>query len=107
MNTKLEKHLLAAQTIDKQRRAWLVLSALVIVVLGIIVFDGPYLNKMNIQWTVGSICLILTVVWWYWVMNLAYKVIKHRLSELELLDGVCVDMLEVKTELEALKKLTK
>lgn len=98
MEPKLKNHLRDLKIINAQRRAWLVLSALVIVVIGFIIFDNSRLVELHLLWTVGISGLVLSVVWWYWAMRIINKLVVHRKEETEVLIDLCESIKEIKED---------
>jgi hypothetical protein len=85
MKDILLHHLTELKKIDNQRKAWLLLSALVIVAVSFIIFNASRLEEFRILWVVGSLGIVLAVVWWFWTMRIVNKVISHRTEEINIL----------------------
>jgi hypothetical protein len=98
MNKKIKHHLEDLKNIDAQRKAWLVLSALVIFVLGFVIFDFTRLKDLHLLWTAGVIGITLSVIWWYWAMRIINKVIAHRVEEIEVLSDLCETVKDLKED---------
>lgn len=98
MEHKLKNHIKDLKSIDKQRKAWLMLSALVVFVVGYIIFDSQRLEQHHLLWSVGAIGLVLSVVWWYWAMRLINQLVEHRVEETEVLSELCVSVREIKED---------
>ena len=96
MNKNLITHLTDLQKLNTQRKAWLVLSALVMCVIGFIIFDNHELSKLNILWVVGAVGITLSVVWWYWAMRLINKMFMHRKEEIEILGALFESVVELR-----------
>ena len=100
MENVLVNQLKDLKELDIQRKLWLMLSALVILVLGFLIVDSLYLEEHNLLWTVGALGITLSVVWWYWAMRLINKLITHRVEEVEVLEDLCVSIKEIKEDIK-------
>jgi hypothetical protein len=96
MKNILNQHQEELSKIDIQRKAWLVLSALVFVAAGAVIFDATRLEELHILWIITSLGIILSVVWWYWTMNIINKVLTHRNEEIKVLIDLCNEVKSIK-----------
>ena len=99
MQKQINEHFKDLKSIDNQRKAWLVLSAVVVVAVGLIIFQSTRLQDLHILWTIGSLGIVLAVVWWYWAMHIINKIVSHRAEELEILVDLCETIGHLKDEL--------
>lgn len=99
MHEKLKNHPKELSNIDWQRKAWLVLSAFVVVCVGFIIFDASRLRDLHIFWTVGTLGIVLATVWWYWAMRTINRMLIHRNEELEVLNELCITVKEIKVDI--------
>lgn len=88
--------------IDKQRKAWLVLSAFVIAVITFLIFDHEKVKVYGILWQIGVLGLTVSVVWWYWAMRMIRHLIKSRMEEILVLVELYESVKQVKEEVENL-----
>jgi membrane protein YdbS with pleckstrin-like domain len=100
MEKKLSKHQAHLKTFNKQRKGWLVLSALVVVAVCDIIFNWSFVTGNYMIWTFTSCGFIVAVVWWYWTMRLIRQLIDHRVEEAEILHDIVLDLKEIKKEVK-------
>jgi len=94
----LLQHLEELKEMNWQRRAWLMLSALVLIVIVFLVFDNSTLEHQRLIWPFGVLGITLSVVWWYWSMRLIGRLITHRKEETEVLLDICESVKEMRDE---------
>lgn len=90
---------------NNQRRWWLILSCLVVLTVSGIIFDWNHIYDSNkLLWTVVSLGLTVSVVWWYWSMKLVRTLIDYRLLESEILRDIAKSINEITQEVKNLPK---
>ena len=98
MDVRLTKQLRNLKTLDNQRKAWLVLSAFVITVLGFLIFDHKQIAEYGLLWQIGILGITVSVVWWYWAMRMISKLIQYRVEEVQVLLDLYESVIKVKEE---------
>jgi ABC-type bacteriocin/lantibiotic exporter with double-glycine peptidase domain len=104
MDKKLSRHLKNLKLFNNQRKAWLVLSAFVVLVIGKIVFDKTILENHHYVWAMVAVGLTISVVWWYWTMRLIRQLIDHRQQESEILVDIVNSIKDIKEDVKNLPK---
>lgn len=103
MEIKLKKHLDKLHAFDNERRAWLILSAFVVLsVLGII-FSWDAVTHSKTIYLIASLGLVLSVTWWYWTMRLVRHLLESKTEEYELLSEVVEMVRDVKSDVKKLR----
>jgi ABC-type bacteriocin/lantibiotic exporter with double-glycine peptidase domain len=105
MDKKLNTHLQHLQAFNNQRRAWLVLSFFVVLVVTKIIYEWSAVQSYHLVWTVVTIGLSISVVWWYWAMRLIRQLIEHRKDESEILYDIVESIRDIKEEVKKLPKV--
>jgi len=98
MDDKLKEHLLILKRFDLQRKIWWILSAFVLCVLALLVFDYKHLIEYGVFWKIGIFAIIMTALWWYWVMRLVSQLLQYRVAELQVLSDLHETLVIVKKE---------
>jgi hypothetical protein len=104
MDKKLSRHLKNLKLFNNQRKAWLALSAFVVLVIGKVVFDQTILENHHYVWAMISIGLTISVTWWYWTMRLIRQLIDHRRDESEILYDIVASIRDIKEDVKNLPK---
>jgi len=94
----LLKHLQELKELNWQRKAWLVLSALVLVVIEFFIFDRDGLQHIGLYLPIGIMGIVLSVVWWYWAMRTIGRLLSHRKEETEVLIDIHNSIKEIREE---------
>lgn len=102
MERKISHHLNHLKLFDNQRRAWLFLSALVIVVVFKIIFGWNNLNEGHMLWIFVSLGLMVSITWWYWTMKLIRDLIEQRREEGEIMMDIVYHIRDVQNEVRKL-----
>lgn len=100
MEKNLSKHQDHLKAFDKQRKAWLALSAFVVIAVGDIIFNWSAVTTNYLVWVLVSCGLLVAVVWWYWTMRLIKQLINHRIEEAEILHDIVSDIKDIKKEVK-------
>lgn len=82
---QLYNHINELKIINKQRKAWLILSFYVVICVFVIIFQWNNDSPNNIIWATFYGGLIISVVWWYWTMKIIRQLIHFKKEETELL----------------------
>ena len=98
MENKLSKQLHELKEINRQRKAWLILSAFVMTVIAFTVFEWEIIETNQLIWAVLGIGATVSAVWWYWTMRTLNKLIHQRAVETEVLYDMVNDIREIKSE---------
>jgi ABC-type bacteriocin/lantibiotic exporter with double-glycine peptidase domain len=104
MDKKLSRHLQHLKAFNNQRKAWLILSALVVLVIGKIIFDETTLENHHYVWAMVAFGLTISVTWWYWTMRLIRQLIDHRRDESEILVDIVESIRDIKEDVKNLPK---
>lgn len=94
-----EKHISDLKYFDNQRKAWLVLSAFVILAVLGIIFEWHKIESSVWLWTLGTSGIVVSVVWWYWTMRLIRGLLEFKIEEANLLSDIITDLKEIKQNL--------
>jgi O-antigen/teichoic acid export membrane protein len=87
------------KTFDKQRKLWLALSAVILILSGIIIFDWNIIYHHKLEWMAVVTGLTLSIVWWYWTMKLAKELIAIKLSDRIILQEIIEDIRYIRKEI--------
>jgi hypothetical protein len=98
MDNRLKTQLLDLRKFDLQRKAWMVLSGIVMAVLAFVVFDHKHLVEYGLLWQIGVLAITVSAVWWYWAMRLISQLIQHRIAEIEVITDLHETLIIVKKE---------
>lgn len=91
--------------INKQRRKWLYASSIVFAGIVLLIFGWEWLDHFQsaaVWWVVVALMLIISVNWWYWTMNVVYKMLHHQKIEFGIIKELLIDVKEVKQEVKKL-----
>lgn len=99
MDKRLTDQLDNLKRLDNQRKAWLMLSALVIFVIGFLIFDHTHLIEYGVLWQIGVLGVTVSVVWWYWAMRMINRLIQYRMEEVQVLIDLYSSLIAVKEEI--------
>jgi len=102
MDKKLTKHLQHLQAFNNQRRAWLILSFFVILETTKIIYDWSAFEAHHLLWSVVTIGLTISIVWWYWTMKMIRQLIEHRKEESEILYEIVDTIRDIKEDVKNL-----
>ena len=102
MESRLKKHLDKLHAFDNERRAWLVLSAFVVIAVLIIILGWDAVTHSKIIYLVGTIGLVLSVTWWYWTMRLVRHLLESKTEEYTLLSEIVQMVRDVKNDVKKL-----
>ena len=102
MESRLKKHLDKLHAFDNERRAWLVLSAFVVISVLIIILGWDAVTHSKIIYLVGTIGLVLSVTWWYWTMRLVRHLLESKTEEYTLLSEIVQMVRDVKNDVKKL-----
>jgi len=94
----LKKHLKEIEKLQFERKAWLVLSAFVIVSVIYLIFNFHDLSMYHHLVPVGILGIILCVVWWFWSMRIIKKLMTHRTEEIEVLISIHESIKEIRED---------
>jgi len=104
----LKTHLLNLNRMTHERRAWLALSAFIIVTISFLVFDSKELIEHGVLWPLAIFGILISAAWWYWVMRTIRLLLQHEREEVEVLISIVEDVKEIKEEIrEVTKSLSK
>ena len=103
MERKIQTHSEVIRKIDKQRRLWLILSAFVFFTVGYIIYAWHCVHNTTLEWTIGSLGMVVGVTWWYWTMRTINTLLHHRMEEVEMIEEVFSDLKEVYKDIKELK----
>jgi ABC-type bacteriocin/lantibiotic exporter with double-glycine peptidase domain len=104
MGNILKRHLEELKHLTAERKAWLVLSAFIIVVINVLIFDNRHLANNGLLWPIGVGGILLCVVWWYWVMRTIRQLIKHREEETVVLIEIVESVKAIREDVKSLPK---
>lgn len=94
----VEKFRQDLESINKQRRVWLLLSSAVFVSIIVVIFSWNYVSDSHLWWAVGSIGLIIAVNWWYWTMTLVRRLLCHQYNMVNVLEEISTDVKKIRLE---------
>ena len=100
MESRLKKHLDKLHAFDNERRAWLVLSAFVVISVLIIILGWDAVTHSKIIYLVGTIGLILSVTWWYWTMRLIRYLVHYKTTEAVILQELVEEIHYIKQQVD-------
>jgi hypothetical protein len=106
MHNKLQNHIKDLKQMGFERRAWLMLSAFVVFSIGFIIYGAAQLEQLHLLWIIGTIGLLISMIWWYWSMRIINKLVVHREEEIAVLNDLCSDIKEVRQEVREIKTRT-
>jgi hypothetical protein len=98
----LQTHIEKIKQFDKNRIFWLRLSGFVAIAILLVIADITFFKVESLHWTLISIGLALSVVWWYWTMKMVKELLTHRLIEVEILSDIIKDIREIKEDIKKL-----
>lgn len=101
----LLQHQQDLKNLSNQRRHWMFLSCLVVIVVISIIFKWEYLHQSHLLlWTVVSLGLTVSMVWWYWSMRLIKQLLDYRILESRILFDIYLTIGEIKKDVKNLPK---
>jgi ABC-type bacteriocin/lantibiotic exporter with double-glycine peptidase domain len=99
MNTRLKKHFEELQSLDAQRKGWLVLSGFVAAGVAGIIFGWNWVQQHHVVWVAVSVGLLLSVTWWYWTMRLIRQLLSNKITEAQILSELIEDIKDLKKDI--------
>lgn len=96
MEKTLEKNLSQLNKFNQQRRLWLALSLFVMISIAFIIFDWNHIQAYKLEWTMGSIGLLISASWWYWTMRIIRHLIQHKTDEYQILNDIVAEIKDIK-----------
>ena len=96
MKNLLNKNLSELKQFNKQRKLWLLLSLFVMTSISFIIFDWNHIQQYKLEWTMGSIGVVISAVWWYWTMRLIRHLIQHKTDEYQILSELITEIKDIK-----------
>jgi ABC-type bacteriocin/lantibiotic exporter with double-glycine peptidase domain len=103
MDNKIFRHLAHLKAFNNQRKAWLVLSAFVMITIVTITADWNHIES-KLLWILASIGTAVAAIWWYWTMRIIRQLLEHRQEESEILHDVVQSIREIKEDVKKLPK---
>jgi ABC-type bacteriocin/lantibiotic exporter with double-glycine peptidase domain len=103
MDQQIFRHLEKLKAFNNQRKVWLLLSLFVMITIITVTVDINYIQP-NLLWTIVSIGVFITAVWWYWTMRIIRQLIEHQQEESEILVDVVTTIREIKEDVKKLPK---
>jgi len=100
----LKKHISELNQIDKYRKRWLMLSALVVIGVIFVIVDWNLLIEHKLIWQVVAGGLIISVVWWYWTMRVIRILLRQKTEETQVLTELVIFIREASQEIKNLRK---
>jgi predicted membrane channel-forming protein YqfA (hemolysin III family) len=102
MAENIKQYIKEFEKIEKQRIAWLRLSILVAIAMLAIVLDWTYISNNQHLWFLFFLGLGLSIVWWYWTMNLVKKIIRIKQELLHLVVDLTENISNTRSEITKL-----
>jgi ABC-type dipeptide/oligopeptide/nickel transport system permease subunit len=99
MENKLSNQIQKLRHFNQERKLWLLLSSLVIVVTIGIIFDWAKIYQSQISWSVISLGLLMAVSWWFWTMRLVREIISIKIQDREVLQDLIEDVKYIRKEI--------
>jgi len=96
MKKTLEKNLSELKQFNQQRKLWLFLSLFVITSISFIIFDWNHIQQYKLEWTMGSIGVVISAAWWYWTMRIIRHLIQHKSDEYQILAELITEIKDIK-----------
>lgn len=101
----ISQHQKDLKNFSNQRRWWMLLSCFVTLTVSSIIFKWTYLHQSHILlWSIVSLGLTVSVVWWYWSMRLIKSLLNYRILESKLLFDIYSTIGEIKKDIKNLPK---
>lgn len=98
MIERLKKQIDALHRINDYRKAWLFLSAFVVMTIIGIIFGWNYVSRGKFLWIASSMGLLVSMTWWYWTMRLIRHLISYKIEESKILEELVVEIQTIKKE---------
>ena len=99
MADPLEAQLVELKKLEWQRKAWLVLSAFAVTVIAFLIFDTDQLTEYGILWPTVIVGITVSLLWWYWAMQMIKKLVIYRTEETKMLMEICSSIKELKEDI--------
>lgn len=99
MHSLVKENLKKIDDLEKERIFWLKISAFVVFISTLMIFNWKYFVQAELIFTVTSIGIFITIIWWYWTMNIIKKLIQIKLSETLLLDELTSTTKDIKEKI--------
>lgn len=99
MDSKILNNLKSLNNLNRERIFWLRMSAFVVIVSLLIVFNWTVLLKNNLIWLIGGGGILIAVIWWYWTMGIIRKLIGFKTVETEIMTELISDIKEIKQDI--------
>lgn len=98
MDSKILNNLKSLNNLNRERVFWLRMSAFVVIVSLLTVFNWTFLIKNNLIWLIGGGGILIAVIWWYWTMSIIRKLIGFKTVETEIMSELISDIKDIKQD---------
>ena len=90
--------------LKRQAHCWIICSVFSIITLTTIILNyNPFLHS-GMLWKVFLLIIVLSVMWWCWIMKLAYNLIVARSEEIRTIEEINMQILEIRQEIDRFLK---
>ena len=99
MENKIQTQIQTLRQFKKERKLWMALSAIVLVLIIGIIFDWSIIYQYKLQWLVGAGGLLMSVAWWYWTMRIIKELLTIKIKDREILQDIIEDVKHIRKEI--------
>lgn len=96
MDSKIIQNLKELNDLNRERIFWLKLSAFMVILAMLTIFNWNYLINTDLIFLVVSVGIIITIIWWFWTMSIIRKLIGFKTVETEILNDIINNIQDIK-----------
>jgi hypothetical protein len=100
MDLKNIKNLKELNSINRERIFWLKLSALVVALAVLIIFNWDNVIQYKLTWFVFTGVIVISIIWWYWVMKTIRRLLGLKASELDTVINIQKELQKIKEKID-------
>ena len=100
MKENLQTHIKKIHDLEKDRIFWLKISGFVAVLMISLIASWEFITDNKINWTLISLGLIISAIWWYWTMKIIREHLKLRKEEIDILQDIVFEIKEIKKTID-------
>ena len=86
--------------LNEEHKLWLRVSGFVCTAILLVIYNWNKIHYYHAEWTVVSIGMVLTSIWWYWVMRVIQLMLAQQQLEIEILGDTVETIQQIKTDIK-------
>jgi hypothetical protein len=102
MNKKLSSSDISVKLkkLNKEHKLWIRVSLFVCISILLVIHNWNEIHYYHTEWAFVSIGMLLTSIWWYWVMRVIQLMLIQQQLEIEILNDTVKSIQQIKTDIK-------